>query len=458
MSLEQRVLKAYLRRAREPVSKNEVDQWKSDLRKMTKIYKSIPAAEDDKQLELFQEARQLFNAFRQNFEEWVYKRLLPTLDKKTETWAERNVRSEAWDAIAALSGIFPQQWNYKTDLHEDAPWELKRKIETTIRRYQRAFTDAFKAIDVYVEDEQRKGKTPPTSGPRYEKHLVAGVQVLIDAFGRGEDPSLEEDIAGFLSQLDRFAKRIVKAGFGMALEGLTATVAFAESDTLKTPGLVAGKYLAVKDSIEIYPLGFISSDGGTFTHEVGHRFWYKQLSGPARERWSEMFDARTQTITAEDVEEFVKVYLKHTDLGSSGLERLVEQTEDDPVRQAKYIHLVGYSRPITLQWEDIAGLRTWLLKAAVGEKVHVEKISDYATTNPIEAFAEAFRFYVLHGAPALGPWTRWFFQEVARSGGAKLAARVADRYLTVSFQRGEGSAARASATPPSPASAQVTLF
>lgn len=418
--------------ARAAVAKGEVEQWKADLRRMTKIYNSVPDAPEEKQLELFKEARQLFIGFRKSFEEWVYKQVLPPRDEEKKTWLEEEVRTKAWGAIAALAGLFPTQWNYKTDEHEDAPWGLKNTIEKNIRRYQRAFTDAFKALDAYLENAAAKGKGGPRA-PRFEKHLVAGIHVLIDSWGRDEDPSLEGDIEEFLGRLGTFSKRIVGAGFGDALKGLTLHVSFADTKTLKGPGLTAGIYRAQTDTLEVFPLGFIRSDGGTFTHEVGHRFWFRELAPPARARWKEMFEARTQTIDRNDVEEFVSAYLaKHTTAWSDDLERLVQRQEDDPVRRAKFMALVTYSRPITIDREDVAKLRTWLLEAGVGEKVHVEKITDYATENELESFAEAFRLYVVQGPGALGEWTRWFFKEVARSGGAKLAARVAERYLAAS--------------------------
>lgn len=411
----------------------ELEGWKADLRRMTKIYKSVPSAEEDKQLELFREARQLFIGFRDSFQEWIYQRLLPPLDKDTQTWFDKEVREKAWSAIAALSDLFPRQWSSRTDLHEDAPWELKRRIETNVRRYQRAFVDAFKAVESYLADEKAKGRTPESRPQRFEKHLVAGIHVLIDSFGRDEDRDLERDIEDFLSRLGTFAKRIAAAGFGKALEGLTVRVAFADSKTTQSPGLTAGQYNAPNDVLEIFPLGFIRSDGGTFTHEVGHRYWFKRLPPQAKARWKEMFDASTQTITAADVEDFVSNYLaKHTKLWKEDLEKVVKRQEDDPVTQAKFLELISFSRPMGIEREDIQGLRKWLLDAGVGTKVHVEKITDYATENELESFAEAFRLYIVEGPGALGPWTRWFFKEISRAGGAKLASmvvRVAARYL-----------------------------
>ena len=41
-------------------------------------------------------------------------------------------------------------------------------------------------------------------------------------------------------------------------------------------------------------------------------------------------------------------------------------------------------------------------------------------TNAEEAFAEAFKLYIIRGPGKLGEWTRWFFREIVRTGGATL--------------------------------------
>ena len=47
-----------------------------------------------------------------------------------------------------------------------------------------------------------------------------------------------------------------------------------------------------------------------------------------------------------------------------------------------------------------------------------EATADYGAFNPSEAFAEAFRLYVTQGPRVLGEWTRQFFRDVVRAGGA----------------------------------------
>lgn len=408
------------------VRKQDLQQWASDLRKMTKIYRSIPDEQDEgKRLVMFREARQLFSTFRQNFETWVYKHVLP-VPAKDESWIVKQVREKAWNAIVALREmLFPQAWNYQTEANEDAPWKLKEVIDTNVRRYQKAFNEAFKVLEEYLQDEERRMGGPVERAPMEERHSIAGVNVVIRGFGRiGE---YEDDVDSFLHRLEEFSQRIVRTGFGDALKGLTVFIEFADFDKgRKTEGLVAGQYNSGKDSLEIFPLGFISSDGGTFTHEVGHRFWFRQLPTNARAHWVERIDKNTAEITSKDVEEFSRAYLtpKYEKYEKEELARIIEHQESDPERRAKFEGLARRSRP--LNWTSDS-VHRFLLNSEVGEKVHLEPISEYATSSPIEAFAEAFRIYIIEGPGKLGEWTRWFFKEVARSGGAKLAGRPSIR-------------------------------
>jgi len=404
------------------VRKQDLQQWASDLRRMTKIYRSIPEQEDEaKRLVMFREARELFSTFRKNFELWVYRHVLPVPDKN-ESWIIKQVREKAWSAIVALREmLFPKAWNYQTEAHEDAPWKVKDVIDTNVRRYQKAFNEAFKVLEEYLQDEERRTGKPVERAPLEEKYSVAGMNVVIRGFGRiGE---YEDDVDVFMRRLDEFARRIARAGFGDALKGLTVFIDFADFDRgTKTEGLVAGQYNSSKDSLQIFPLGFIASDGGTFTHEVGHRFWFRQLPGNARAHWTERLDDQTVEITAKDVQEFSQEYLtpKYQRLDSSSeLRRVIEHQETDPERRKKFEALAQSARPVNWTNESVHRL---LMDSGVGEKVHLEPISEYATTNPTEAFAEAFRIYIIEGPGRLGEWTRWFFREVTRSGGAKLAS------------------------------------
>jgi hypothetical protein len=52
--------------------------------------------------------------------------------------------------------------------------------------------------------------------------------------------------------------------------------------------------------------------------------------------------------------------------------------------------------------------------------IDLEFTSEYGKTAPNEAFAEVFRKWVGGRKNELGPWTRQFFKDIVRTGGANI--------------------------------------
>ena len=422
-----RVATRYTRATDVTITKADLEVWRRDLRRMTKIYRSIGTASEENRHAYFVEARKLFHIFTNGFENWVYTVVLPRLKKREEEgYFEREVRVKAWSALLALGhpDMFPIAWNYRTDKHEDAPHIIAGKVDTNIRRYQKAVNDALDMIGDYIEDQERRTEKPVER--RETEHLeVAGMNVVIPGLGRWEDHKEEtwdQDIESFLRNLRTFANKIHRSGFGGGLRGLTLYVEVADPKTRMSPtDLTAGQYNPGSDSLEVFPLGFIESDGGTFTHEVGHRIWFKQLPNNARAHWTEVMAARSVTITKEDIDVFVDRYIKPFFKGEryeyapyDQVERLVRERETDEEQRAKFLELSQHQGPHN---DGVEGIHQHLLKFENGEKIDLEEISEYARTSPVEAFAEAFRTWVLKGPSHLGEWTRQFFERIVKSRG-----------------------------------------
>lgn len=388
------------------ITKGTVERWKKDLRLMTRIYRSVGATEED--VPAFNEGLKLFRNFRVNFEEWVYKVLLPKKSERS-SYYEDEVRKKAWTAIAALSGLFPDRWSARTDKHEPAPWLLPQNREANIRRYQKAFTDAFKVIEEYIESKDQEGAGLERAEAR-TTYQVGHLNVVVRNLGR---ETMEEDIDEFLRRLKEMESRVSQAGFPKAVDGLTVTLDFDRSD------LRAGQYDASKDELVIFPLGL---DRDTFFHEVGHRFWFRSLPSNARAHWNETLGTQTVEIQRKDIEDFAAKYIEgQPSMTSSELVHLVSQKENDPEIQAKYRTLAD-GAPGT--WATTPReVQNYLVKNFDGKKVYLEEISDYGNTSPVEAFAEVFMMWVSEGPGRVNPWTRQFFKEISRSGGAKVATK-----------------------------------
>lgn len=389
------------------ITKGTVDRWKTDLRIMTKVYRSVGPTPED--VPTFKEAMKLFRSFRENFDEWTYKVLLPKKGRGTQPYLEDEVRKKAWTALSTLSGLFPDQWNSVTDKHEPAPWLLLQNRETYIRRYQKAFTDAFKAIEEYIESKGQAGAGLERAEAR-SIHQVGPFNVVVLNPGR---ETMEEELDDFMRKLKEMGAKITHAGFAKAIEGLTVTVDFVRED------LRAGHYNPSKDELVIFPLGF---DRDTFFHEVGHRFWFRELPANARAHWNETLSTQTVEIQREDIEGFAAKYIEgQPSMLSRELVQLVNQKEDDPEIQAKYRTLADGSPG---GWANTSReIEDYLVREFKGKRVYLEEISDYGNTSPVEAFAEVFMMWVAEGPGRVNPWTRQFFKEISRAGGAKIATK-----------------------------------
>lgn len=396
-----------------------VEQLQSDLRRMTKIYQAIPADSSEQAVKQFVEAQGLFKAFHDNVETLVYQQLL-TGDSDKENWAEKALREKAWSFLINVSPsrLLPKKWDYKTDTYVAAPWALEHDRQTNVRRYQRDARAFFTALTEYIDYKQRVGESLDVR-PEVEVTDIAGIHVIIHNKQRTEhgDKTMREA----LDSLDVAIDKMKRAGFKRAYEGLTLHIGFGIPK-----GLVAGLYNPAEDELWVYALG-LSKDNGTFIHECGHRFYFKRLGSNAKAEWERIIGERMVKVTPEAVDIWMDAYESRPEVqrGFSLLTKdrlaLASSLDLSESMAAQVRFLADFMPGFTRENDEI---RAWLKKEHVGTQVALEHISDYGATNAWEAFAEAFKLYVLKGPGAIGDWTRQFFKDIVRSGGASVRSSV----------------------------------
>lgn len=417
------------------IDQSSLDKWKKDLRLMTKIYKSIDpevgirwdADETDlkKQKAMWDEARQLFLTFKNNFVEWVYKVVLPKKDKREgQGPLESAVAKSTWNFKHELEGsmLFPELQGRAPD------WsKFRHERDRNLKRYQAAAVKAFKDLESLIE--ARGGKLERRD---YIEHLeVGGVNVTLRNWGRDNyDDRLEEGLDTHLRNLRHRLDEIKRAGFPGAIKGMSLTIDFNQEEWDTN-----AYYRPSEDLLVMYPLGLVGDRGGhgTLVHEIGHRFYFKELPSQARTHWEEVMNQRGVKITEDDVHRFTQAIIKKYDPSRptalyDDADRykaalpLAESAED----LAKFRELA--KSPIVSFGEGGSFDPRWYEKFTLDNKkdevVQIEEITDYGNTHPAEAFAEVFRLWVTKGPGAVGPWTRNFFKEISRAGGAKLASEA----------------------------------
>jgi hypothetical protein len=408
------------------VDSNSVKKWAKDLRVLTKAYKSIgDNSEDPQTIKDFKKVRRAFGTFQENFEQWVYKFFLQYkwqgASDKMETWEEKEVREKCWRAVTGLGGNFPEMWDFIDKKHRVSPHRLAKERETNIRRYRAEFRLGIKALLQYIAIEGDQEREKPI-----EQAQIGPVKLVIHNFKRkGGSPqgeaSREKSFKDLVSGIKGWSKKIQKAGFGKCIEGLTVDLDFGLTSD-NSNDMVNGEYYMNKDMLKLYGCGMTQD---TFTHELGHRFWYRNVPSNAKKHWQDTINSKKVSIERKDVEDYVEKYFDKN--GSkihkrrAGL-KVIDKKETNAETKAKFKAL-----QMTSVWstENRKEVVTKLADRWVGpgKEIPIEHITNYGNTNPEEAFAEAFKLYIVRGPGKLGEWTRWFFREIVRTGGATIKER-----------------------------------
>lgn len=421
------------------LDKSVLEKFQKDLKVMTKIYRSIDADKmvgydiDDatrkRQEGLWDEARDLFRKFKDKLDAWTYKVLLPHIKAEKESYMEKKIRSEMWTGLMAISSLFPTMYDHRTEAHDIRDWSaFRRQRESNVKRYQVAFTKAFKSIEEYFGDHGGSVEREEAESV-FE---VAGMTVIVR--NQGKSDRTEDSLPEYLRELARFAGPIRKAGFGRAIDGMKVVFSYEQK------GLIAGTYQGDNDELIVYPLGLDETDHSTLTHETGHRFWYRNLPPKARSHWTEVIDSRSITIEKSDVDRFFNIvnpHIKEDDyIGQKELIRLAIPEAEGLEEQVKFREMSRAPiKKLDQRLYDPSQYKSRLHDFYEGEKLQLEEISEYANTSAVEAFAECFMLTVTEGPNRLGPFVRNLFQEVCRAGGARLASaktledRVLYRYI-----------------------------
>ena len=364
----------------EKTDHKEMEKWKADIRKLTKIYNDINTDEKLK------EAHKIFITFSNNFEKWVFKTLLKD-DKKTES--QTQIRKLGWAAFLEFqsSDMFPQTYNFKTETHElDLNKVLKNK-EKSLRRIQKMLRDFFKAVTEYFDDG---------FNPSIDNSVVInsyGINFVIDTSIKDHEELLNKF---FKSSLPTQLKLLDKKGFKRIYKDLTVEIKKGLSE--EGYSMAGGLYDRSKDRLL---LGMLGLNDYTLIHELGHRLYFK-MSPRTRTIWEEQINSLTDTITEKDFNLFYDKYIlkeEHIIINdnTNPIKNIVVK-EHDPILQSKFLFIQKSLKRLSFfMWKegDFKNIRRKLSNIVVDQKMHLGfKISTYATTDAYEGFAEAFTYFI----------------------------------------------------------------
>jgi hypothetical protein len=321
--------------------------------------------------------------------------------------------------------------------HEEPDWKEWLRYHSTRTALEFWFSgaekslshlkDIFKVVDVLH------------IWPEDKTVSVDGMRLVIS---ESKDQAKIQDV---INNIRMEAARIRKDGLGIALKDLVVKINL-RKDYNVTHGYGAGKYSpACASYSKKYNDIYFHKDiddctiGFTFTHEVGHRFYYAVMSDQSKREWDAVINdsfislgnvARSPDLRSLIVR-FAATVQASADLASLSHEAIrsyawdfgLAETRDKPMDQSIALasalsHMAPWIRSdpkyLSPEWAEKWLNKRQVLPERIGEFAYE---SEYATTNPSEAFAEAFRRYVQDGPRALGERTRAFFRRIVQEGG-----------------------------------------
>lgn len=431
----------------------QVNKWRGDMRKMSKMYRAIDKAapswnaSDDEKAAFkkkfeaqFEEAREAFRTFTQNLSRWGMEHMLKPGDHEL---TQKSVKSAFWGIGHESHTMFPTSWTRNAalstgpdDYHPNAA-SMQSGGDKGLVRTQRKVKAALDVAERYIAGvaAEKLERNPPTATAQ-----VRGVNFVVH--GRGMDSEYSrETVDRTVRQFGRVADKFEELGIEKALEGLTVQVHSQYNkdlpQDLQTGGdlagtdMVAGFYRPSEDMLSLLPMGQSESQG-TLVHEIGHRIYYKLMESNARAAWAEDADANRTRVTPEHVDDFINDFVKPTMFQMSGDNGALEDWTDKDKARAKaaaeasdelqpvYAYLAN-NLPGYYEGRSTAGAKKHLKELIEGEHgdgwVDREYVSDYAATNAEELFAEAFKHYVQKGPGSVPPMTRKRLRESFRAAG-----------------------------------------
>jgi len=420
--------------ARSAFDPKTIQQWRKDLRRMTKIYRSINTKPWDygvyddstydqkrkekdraKELAKFGEAAKLFRTFRDNFEKWWRYQLLPQLKRDDQPWVHMQVVEKAHRATVELMGLFPDDYDFKQKKRLPAPWTLERERERNIKRYQVAWNEAFKAIEEYIQDMGEVGDRPAL-----EQMDIEGFNVLLRGWNL-LNPSDAKKAIGIIRDGLKLYKENAKKRLPFLLK---YNIPFHAAWECREDQ--AATYDEFKGRIKLcmyWPTAGrpdIKRMAHVIAHEMGHHLWKKVLSGSARKFWEAAIDADWGPM---DLQRLLKIWPDDVKFSSSLADKL-QKTDPTLSLQIEVAnsHWGGKGTHFDTK-EDLQELINQ------GKTVLTMKnpITDYAAKNSEEAFCEAVGSLVGYGPRTLHPLTRQWLQTVLpgmRVGSVRISKMI----------------------------------
>lgn len=403
---------------------DKISQWKSDLRKMTKLFNSLKDSDDKKDIKAWTDLIKYFNTFGDNFEKFI--QYLFQKEKNDENWYEEQARKKAWEARSDIYSVVKDGYDMYIEKHGiDINRTLKER-DKIISRYNRLFREAFKAIEEMIQNESEDLKRKEL----FSSFNYAGVRVELEYNKELNNDSYSyKGMVKFLKNLKSMLTVIEKKGLKILLKNLKINL------TLGTNvGNAAGRYDLGTDAVIMTPWGLAGSESEyTFYHETGHRYWYKFMPKKQRERWESVISDTKINITDKHINDFINKYfpfdkvvgIKDHNVNIEDYRNFFminkEPTENISVF-SYFIENFPYHLKKGIKNGDVdkETVKNEMKQTLLGTKISSQLISNYANKNVEEAWSESIAIWLKYGINRLPEKIRYVFKNMFFDMGIKI--------------------------------------
>lgn len=384
----------------EAITKEDVQQYKSDA---FAFVTNIERIKNGKQL---CDVMNAFEIFRHNLYDLYFKRVIgananrgqmPLTDLTKNLNDAGNKFMEASDTIflpkKPLPGmeiiLKPEEYIYSpyTPVWEDfyTTWSTSRD------KRKQSLTGAIKTLFTKLEDVV---KNLNEIEDKYVEvnYSVAGIPVI--SHTKERDEYQKKTLLHYNDIIKKSVSIIKSKGLSKILAGLRIRIDLQQYPTrgLRTAG---GAYSGERDALWLFPLGVIESEH-TLIHELGHRYFYQSLSGEAQKTWTDWITKRMTYFTQKEIYEIESAFEKAVNFNHGGgdLWTITDKFLDTTLTKRKLAAVRKLGRGFVSSSNPIDMIDHFVSENAKGQKFMLDfHITDYANTNPSEAYAETFSLY-----------------------------------------------------------------
>jgi len=242
-------------------------------------------------------------------------------EKMVDRLVARTLKAATHSQMEALTD--EGQYHRKYAFLESINFEASALKALSRTKLELDFTDWVDRILVMLEANYSQ-KAIEDSPAGFREFDLYGMKVVVD-----DNTLLPDDLKKYVRYLDEAFNKLKAKGFAKAWYG---TVFIQCSDcggvNSNNGGGVGGHYVIGKDTVSIFsrPSSFIVE---LVVHELGHRYWFKQMRSSQRAKFESLVKTHTVSRPAKTVEvklvreSMIQPYRKAIDTWGSNLEKAV---------------------------------------------------------------------------------------------------------------------------------------